>query len=59
MIQEHQQNDKKVRRQAKLALNNQITLISLKDVEGVELVQKQKTNISTRNPQRKSYGLVS
>jgi hypothetical protein len=40
MIQEHQQNDKYVRGQAKLALNNQTTLINLKDVEGVELVHK-------------------
>ena len=40
LIQKHQQSDRKVRGQAKLALNKQITLISLKDAEGVELVHK-------------------
>ena len=44
MFQEHQRNDKKIKKQAELALNNQTSVISLKDVEGIELVHKNKKN---------------
>ena len=44
MFQEHQRNDKKIKKQAKMALNDQTFIISLKDVEGIELVHKNKKN---------------
>ena len=40
MFQEHQKKDKRIKKQAELALNNQTSVISLKDVEGVKLVHK-------------------
>ena len=40
MFQENQRNDKKIKKQAKLALNDQTSTVSLKDIEGVELVHK-------------------
>ena len=40
MFQEHQKNDKRIIKQAELALNNKTSIISLKEVEGVDLVHK-------------------
>ena len=40
MFQEHQKKDKRIIKQAELALNNKTSIISLKEVEGVDLVHK-------------------
>ena len=38
MFQEHQKNDKRIIKQAELALNNKTSIISLKEVEGESIL---------------------